>query len=346
MSIIQPDTTYNIIENLLSQNAIKFPDSLDDNAVDKIISIASTGLSLKRDILTTAVETIITPLDITDVTTGNVITMARLCYLPTGLFALTIPTVGGTTCNFNDAIQLQDYNNTPSPPVTHSEVTIGSNPSTLFGMNIHTTTATPFAITGDGDITISADDSISLTSVGLGNINLDAPNINSYTYAMPICFTRERADNFNYSLGGQTFQNVYSTAFNVPFQFFSDTPQFGYTSSYWKIDFALNCYTNSATADKGIAIYFEFLDGASNSYSPIAYNQSTPYAVYQPASTFVGGTSPPYQNFNWTDVIDFAGLSGTGSGNVPLNINLWFAGDNPLTCNFQMVMTLTRTNVV
>ena len=77
MSLLQPDTNYSIIENTLSQTAIKYVDSLDNAALDKIISIASTGISLKRDILTTAVETIISPLDITDVTTGNIITIKK-----------------------------------------------------------------------------------------------------------------------------------------------------------------------------------------------------------------------------------------------------------------------------
>lgn len=316
---------------------------------DKSISISQLGLTLKRDILTTAVETIITPLDITDVTTGNVITMARLCYLPTGLGALTIPTVGGTTCNFNDAIQLQDYNNTPSPPVTHSEVTIGSNPSTLFGMNIHTTTATPFAITGDTDITISADDNISLTSVNLGNINLNAPNINSYNYAMPICFTRERVDTFTYNLGGgspQTFENVYTTNFALPYEFVSDSPLSGYTSSIWKIDVALNCYNSTTLGDKGLAFYIAFEDQGSNVYLPLAYNDLTPYATWQNSSTYNNATWNNFQNFNWTDLIDLSALSGTGSGSVPFNMRLWCAGDNNFSTNFSWVVTLTRTNQI
>ena len=107
--------------------------SFVSNDGDKSISISNLGLTLKRDLLTTPIETILTPLDITDVNTGNSITIDRLTYLPIGLAALTVPT-DGTTCNFNDAIQIQDYNTTLSPPVSHTEAKIGSNPLTLYGI--------------------------------------------------------------------------------------------------------------------------------------------------------------------------------------------------------------------
>jgi hypothetical protein len=187
---------------------------------------------------------------------------------------------------------------------------------------------------------------INLVSSNFGSIQTVAPNFNCNGFAMPICFTRERADTFNYSLGGQTFQNVYTTGVNIPYQFFTETPTSGYTSTYWKIDFALNCYNNTNTGDKGLAMYIEFLDQATNPYNPIAYNQNIPYAVWQNPSTFGNAPQPPFQNFNWTDLIDFSGLVSTGSGNVPLNMNLWIAGDSAFTCSFNMVMTLTRTNLI
>ena len=335
---------------------------------DKSISISETGISFKRDLLTVPIETIITPLDITDVNTGNSITMDRLTYLPIGLGALTIPTnpTNPTTCNFNDAIQLQDYNNTPSPPPTHSEVTIGSNPSTLFGMNINTNTGTPFTITGDTgltanitddisltsitkSITLTAEDNLSLVSSALGNINLDAPNINSYSYALPICFTRERVDGFSYNLGGgspQTFENVYTTNFALPYQFVSDTPQSGYFSSYWKIEVALNCYNSTNLGDKGLAFYIAFEDQSSNIYLPLAYNDVTPHAKWQNPSTYNNGSWNNFQNFNWTDLIDLSALSGTGSGTVPFNMRLWCAGDTNFSTNFNLVVTMTRTNLI
>ena len=59
---------------------------------DKSLIISQDGLTLKSNLLTNnPIETIITPLDITDVNTGNSITMERLTYLPTGLAALEVP---------------------------------------------------------------------------------------------------------------------------------------------------------------------------------------------------------------------------------------------------------------
>lgn len=332
---------------------------------DKSLSISQLGITLKRDILTTPIETILTPLDITDVNTGNTISFDDLTYLPIGLGALTVPS-NTTTCNFNDAIQVQDYDFTLAPPLTHSEVKIGSNPSTLFGMNINTNTGTPFTITGDTSltanitddinltsvtksITLTAEDNLSLVSSALGNINLDAPNINSYSYAMPICFTRERVDGFTYNLGGgspQTFENVYTTNFALPYQFVSDTPQSGYFSSYWKIEVALNCYGSTNLGDKGLAFYIAFEDQSSNVYLPLAYNDVTPHAKWQNPSTYNNGSWSNFQNFNWTDLIDLSALSGTGSGTVPFNLRLWCAGDTNFSTNFNLVVTMTRTNLI
>ena len=91
MSLFKANQTYNIIENTICQTDIMFTDSLDEISIDKIINMSSNGLTLKNNILTNIVETIITASGITDVNTGNVISMARLCYLPTGLAALEEP---------------------------------------------------------------------------------------------------------------------------------------------------------------------------------------------------------------------------------------------------------------
>lgn len=333
---------------------------------DKSISISQTGLSFKRDLLTTPIETIMTPLDITDVNTGNSITIDRLTYLPIGLAALTQPT-DGLTCNFNDAIQLQDYNTTLAPPPTHSEVKIGSNPSTLFGMTINTTTGTPFTITGDSGLTANITDDISLTSItksvsltgedninlsssALGNIILEAPNINSYGYALPICFEVRESGTITYG-GGQTLTNVFITNANIPPQFIVDNPVSGYTSNIWRIGFTIQTWNagggQNNSSDKALAYYINFNDQASNFYTPFLINDTTPYCKHNNNSTWSGGGSNfEFQSHTWTDYVDFTGLTNTGSGNLPLKLNLWLATDNPKDFTFTFVCSLTKTNLL
>lgn len=203
-----------------------------------------------------------------------------------------------------------------------------------------------FTTATNATIALTAGTNINLVSAGLGNINLDAPNINSYGFALPICFTRERHDNFNYSLGGQIMENVYIMDIAVPPQFFVENPLFGYTSNIWKIDFALNCYDCSNLGDKGIALYIEFQDQNTIVYTPNTYNLDTPYAVWDNPSQYNGVSHSNFQNFNWSDFVDLSPLVNTGSGNLPLRVFLYFAGDNPLNVKFTQTITLTRTNQV
>jgi hypothetical protein len=238
---------------------------------------------------------------------------------------------------------------------TNNNITLNSlNANTVSNCSGFQINASDFitmtANTGAMDIT--AEDTITLTSVGLESIVLSAPNVNSYTYAMPICFTRERTDSFAYNFNGtgvaQTYEIVYSTDFNIPVEFVAESPPLGYTSTNWKIDFALNTWNNTVLNDKGIACYFVFEDQNGNFYLPITYNPNTPYAVYQPASTFTSQVSGLtfFQNYNWSDYVDLAGLVGGLSGILPLNLRLVFAGDNAFACKFSMTVSLTRTNIV
>lgn len=90
---------------------------------DKSISISQTGLSLKRDLLTTPKETIITPLDITDVNTGNTITMDRLTYLPIGLASLEAPP-NPTTLHIQDTVLIDKIGSDISNTVAWDNILI------------------------------------------------------------------------------------------------------------------------------------------------------------------------------------------------------------------------------
>lgn len=198
--------------------------------------------------------------------------------------------------------------------------------------------------------TINAD-SISMTTIGnditltsgSNIINLNSYNVNSFNFAMPICFTRQRSDTFSYSLGLQQLENVYTTSFALPFEF---TGGSSYTSTNWKIDFALNTWNNTVVNDKGLACYFALRDTSLNFYLPDTYNATTPYVNWIQPSLYNDGTNSAFQNFNWSDRVDLAGLVGQGSGATPLDLLLVFAADSAFTCNFNINVSLTRTNKV
>lgn len=288
---------------------------ITDITGDIQIGVGINGLSITSGILSTPSTTVINQ---SGFTTGvNNFPFNALYQLNQALEALE-PAPNITTVQYNNTILLQD------PLVLTTSLTLD-----------------PTSITSLTDLTLTPNS-------GLGNINLEADNINSFGYATPICFTRERLDTFSYTLGGQNVEQVYTTNFNIPQQFVADSPATGYTSTIWKIDFALNTWNNSNTGDKGTALYFTLQDATTTfNMSPQTYNANTPYAVYQPTSTYVAGSgNNAFQNYNWTDWIDLAPLVSGGAGVLPLNLLLNWAADNPLTCNFQMTVTLTRTNIV
>jgi hypothetical protein len=344
---IQNDTTFSFV-------------SVDG---DKSISISQLGLSLKRDILTTVKETIISPIDITDVNTGDVITMDALTYLPTGLAALTVPS-NPTTCNFNDAIQIQDYDTTLVPPVSHSEAKLGANPLGVYGLQFTSTEVVQTTISNDnnntlainsagnleldalGSLDLESENSITLTSNLLYNINLDVPNVNSNGYSMPISFTRQRTDSFSYGLGGQNFDLILQRDFAIPQQFVSISPMsLPLTSTIWKIEFAFNMFQVSPMSDKGMGIYVDFIDSQSNVYTPINYNLNTPFSIDRKDFGYQTGNGP-YIPINWTDYVDLAALYNTGTANFPFEMRIYFAGDSSLSSSYNLLLTLTRTNLI
>ena len=221
-----------------------------------------------------------------------------------------------------------------------ASVTAGSSFNVVAGDQVNITATNDF-------MSLQADDDISLVSNGLGNIVLNAPNINSYGYALPICFEAlETAQSINYGSGGQSMNMVFQGNFNIPADFFCNSPQSGYTSTQWRIDFAINTYSGSGIGfDKGFATYIDFNDQAMTFYSPFLYNATTPYARYFNQGSYVQA-SPLLLPWGWTDVVDFAGLAGTTGANLPLKINLYVAADGGFSCNFNWKVSLTRTNVV
>ena len=214
---------------------------------------------------------------------------------------------------------------------------LGINITSYDGLGISSSTAGITIQTNGGDIGIQTPG---------GNITLNALNVNSYNYAMPICFDLVETSTINYTLGSQQMQLVYQGNFNLPYQFFSDTPLVSYTSTRWKIDFQINCYNSSGgQGDKGFASYIDFEDQGTNIYTPFLFNATTPFARFFNSSSY-NQASPSLFSWGWSDFVDFAGLENTGSGNLPLKVNLYVAGDSALNGDFKWKVSLTRTNGV
>jgi hypothetical protein len=148
---------------------------------------------------------------------------------------------------------------------------------------------------------------------------------------------------FSYTIGTQTFELVYQSNFDVPTEFFADTPLTGYTSTFWKIDFDMNTWDGVNMSNKGFAIYIDFNDQALNTYTPLLYNLSTPFCRFSNFSEW-SGTTNSLQSINWSDMIDFSSLATTTSKNLPLKVNLYIAGDGSISASFSWKVGLTRTN--
>jgi hypothetical protein len=234
-----------------------------------------------------------------------------------------------------------------------------TNSPTIETLNIqnnsisNNSTLNPFIIqkTGGQNLNIQFDTNITIDAFSQGDIELTAPNINSYGYSMPICFdilTINRT--VNYSSGGQTWLLAWVENANLPKHFFTENPLSSYTSSNWRIDFTINTWNNGGqnnSSDKALAYYIEFEDQNSNIYTPIMFNSITPFCRHNNNSTWSGGGSiTEFQPFTWMDYVDFSGLIGTSSSNLPLKINLYCAFDNPKDFTFNMKVGLTRTNIL
>jgi len=201
-------------------------------------------------------------------------------------------------------------------------------------------------ITGLGGILLNSSN-VNIDA-GLGNILLNSPNINSYNYAIPICFEAiQIEDTFSYTEGAQVYQTVFIGNFDIPYNFFVDTPTDGYTSTIWRINFDMNCYDSTINYDKdGIAMYIEFEDQAASIYAPGIYGKYTPFCKKSSYNDYSGITHSNFQTFNWCDYVDFSGLSGTGNLNLPLKINLIVASNPTYNTKFIWKVSLTRTNLV
>ena len=190
----------------------------------------------------------------------------------------------------------------------------------------------------NSSMSLTASTDITLQSASLGTINTNAPNSNSYGNALPICLNVFEQGTWSYTLGGQAFQNVFSTTIPLPTQFFAENTT--YTSTRWQINFDMNCWNFANAGDKGFAIYLLFLDSGGNTYDTFLYNQQTPFCKWDNPPTFVGANSQ-FKSINWCDYVDFNGLIGSNDSNITLE--MYIAGDNVFNnVDFKIKLGFTR----
>ena len=190
-----------------------------------------------------------------------------------------------------------------------------------------------------GDVNSSVNSTRIILTDNTYSIDSNALNLTTYnsTYALPICYTKRFTNTISYIGVNNTWQNVYQDNLALPNEFFNPS------NTFWdyKIEFSINLRNMSASNDKGLALYFEFLDNASNIISPFLYTQNTPFTRHSNDSTY-SATSSNMLTFNWNDYCNFTAVP----NNAPLTFSLWWYGDQNNSPDFSIVLSLTRTNLV
>ena len=284
-------------------------------------------------------------LTITDLTSGDNTTFSNGLITTVGQISVNsgdnigLNATVALIANATDDIQLNVTNNNITLNALNSQIVSNASGFVVNASDFITLTA------NNDYMTLQADDDITLNSAGLGNIILNAPNINSYSWANPISFNQFEQGNWSYTLGGQTFEDVFSASpiiVPLPVEFFALNPQSGYTSSRWELNFDMNCWNFSDAGDKGFAIYLSFLDTNGNLYEPFLYNQLTPFCKWDNPPTFSGAFSQ-FKSINFCDRIELGGLQGSNDSNLRLQMNI--AGNNAfLNVDFKFKLGFTRIN--
>jgi len=214
-------------------------------------------------------------------------------------------------------------------------------------------------LTGDGEINltnISSPSDLTLQTGGTGVLSINAgDNIQSNCGENFFVQTNSTTGIVNFNTGdlfngggiiwngrpmGITFFNKWNGGFNystpnawemVRQNSITFPPQFLYGT--YAVQFSINCSNvGSQPADKGLAMYFNFIDGGSNTYNGFSYNQNFPFANWFNASGYTNTSQTPL-SITYTDYFDFNGAV----NNLELQIN-WYA-DNPQPQNDFFVST-------
>ena len=87
-------------------------------------------------------------------------------------------------------------------------------------------------------------------------------------------------------------------------------------------------------------MYIEIQDSTSSTFLPFVFNNNTPFTTHKNNSTYTA-SSTQSENYCWSDYISINGASGS-----PLTVILWLYADNPLSCDFDWLLTMGKTNIL
>lgn len=241
----------------------------------------------------------------------------------------------GITINANNGGQILYNNGTVGQSIGIN----GSNQLELLGNNadIIVNTQSANCVIGDVFNTVNGT-KVNITDAN-ANLDLTAYDLttSSSTYTLPVVLTSKSSGTVNYG-SASSWDNVFHYHLNFPSNFVNPLSTF----NIWKLDVTLNCTNMTDQANKELAIYCEFRDGNGNSYTPWLFNQSTPYTNHRNQSTYSASStqSENYQLIN--DYVDFTGVNSA----VPFDFRLWWYSNSTNTFDFQMLVSLIRTNLV
>jgi len=275
---------------------------------------------------------------------------------------LSIDDVGNssyTRLNANDGLRIQN-DILANPPTSTTDLTygyltidqssVGGYRSSLYPSNLNIiapttetmTLSTDYLEFQTGTFTIkqSANGTLIFLDDNNKQINLETLNLTSYSnnYTLPICYTYKYSRGFNFSTP-TTWQMVRSDTINsLPNDFYSSA------NLFWdyKLEISLNLNACSNPTDKAMAFYFEFRDSNGNPYNPFLFNLNTPFTRHSNGSTY-NNTATDMLTFTLTDYVNLNGIGGVAP---PLEWRLWWYADNPVSSNFNMLISMTRTNIV
>ena len=152
------------------------------------------------------------------------------------------------------------------------------------------------------------------------------------SYPMSMTFFSKWNGAFSYPITGTNNWDIVRTnTISFPTQFLYGT---------WAVSFSINCWNvGSQPGDKGLAMYFDFFDGNSNTYEGFNYKLGTPYANWFNPSQYFNTAQQPL-SITYTDYFDFSNAVNN------LELRLWWYGDQYQTQEFNVSTTYTLMTLI